>query len=207
MNTPTHRQRPSACRRIVGAATVALCIAATPLAHAVDAKQAALDKALDAAMTPGEGQKRLQQMIGSFNVKISTWVQPSKPPVVTTGSAVSSWVLGNRYVQTMLSSGKADSSFNGIGYVAYDNVAKVYQAAWMDDGSTGMTWYSGRLDAAGRSAVMKATTTDPITGKPSPLELRLTILPDGTHASELWGMGLGTTMFKMMELRYTPVGK
>lgn len=207
MKIPNPQAAQSRCRRIVGLATVVACLAVAPLTHAADTKQAALDKALDAAMTPGEGQKRLQPMIGNFDVKISTWVHPTKPPVVTSGSAVSSWVLGNRYVQTMLSSGDMDTAFNGIGYVAYDNVAKLYQAAWMDNGSTGMTWYSGRLDASGKSAVMKATTTDPITGKPSPLELRLSISPDGSHVSELWGMGLGTTMFKMMELRYTPAGK
>lgn len=207
MQFPIHQGFSITFRRAFGAVGVVLCLAAAAPTYATDAKEAALDKELDVAMTPGEGQKRLQPMIGSFNVTIKTWVHPSKPPVESVGSAVSNWVLGNRYVQTMLSSGDKDSSFNGIGYVAYDNVAKVYQAAWMDNGSTGMTWYTGRLDAGGKSAVLKATTLNPLTGRPSPLEMRLTITPDGAHASELWGTGLGTTMFKMMELRYTPVGK
>lgn len=184
-----------------------LCLTDAASAQSPAAKAAVLDKALDGAMTPGEGQKRLNPMVGTFNVKIRTWVHPSKPPVESTGSAVGVWVLGGRYVQTMLSSGNKDASFNGIGYAGYDNVAKIYQAAWMDDGSTAMVWYSGKLDSAGRAAVMKATTTNPVTGKPTPLELRLVISPDGTHASELWGTGLGTTMFKMMDLHYTRAGR
>ena len=192
-------------RRVLGAA-VALCLAGASLAQAASPKEIALDKALDAAMTPGEGQKRLDPMIGTFNVKMLTWVHPSKPPVESTASAVSVWVLGNRFVQTMLSSGDKDA-FSGIGYVAYDNVAKLYQSAWMDNGSTGMTWYSGRLDAEGKTAVMKATTLDPLTGKPSPLEMRVVFKPAGGHVTELWGQGLDSKMFKMMELHYTRVAK
>ena len=134
------------------------------------------------------------------------YTQPSKPPVESTASAVSVWVLGDRFVQTMLSGGEKDA-FGGIGDVAYDKVAKVYQSAWMDNGSTGMTWYSGRLDAAGKTAVMKATTLDPVTGKPSPLELRVLFKPEGGHVTELWGQGMDTKIFKMMELHYTRVAK
>jgi hypothetical protein len=207
MSILSQRSPGAAARRVLHAVAAALCLAAASPNHAAGAKETALDKALDAAMTPGEGQKRLEPMVGTFSVEMRTWADPSKPPVESSGSAVGVWVLGNRYVQTMLSINDKDATFSGIGYAGYDNVAKVYQAAWMDDGSTGMVWYSGRMDAAGRSAVMKATTTNPSTGKPSPLELRMALTPDGRHSSELWGVGLGTQMFKMMELHYTRVGK
>jgi len=36
-----------------------------------------------------------------------------------------------------------------------------------------------------------------------PVELRLSIADNGDHMSEIWGQGLGTKLFKMMELRYT----
>ncbi len=119
-----------ALRRWMGMAAAALSLAAAPLAQAESAaKAAAVDKAFDRAMTPGEGQKLLDPMIGNFSVKILTWVHPSKPAVESVGSAVSVWVLGNRYVQTMLSSADKHAPFSGIGYAAYDNVAKHYEAA------------------------------------------------------------------------------
>ena len=77
----------------------------------------------------------------------------------------------------------------------------------MDNGSTGMTWYSGRLDPEGKTAVMKATTLDPVTDKPSPLEMRVVFKPGGGHVTELWGQGLDTKVCKMMELQYTRVAK
>lgn len=203
MNQPTRTGAGTVCWRILGAAVAAVSLHGAALAQAPSAKAVALDNALDAAMTPGEGQQRLEPMIGSFNVRMRTWADPSKPPVESVGSAVTTWVLGKRYAQMMMSIGDPGTPFSGIGYFGYDNAAKLYQAAWMDNGSTGMVWYSGKLDAAGKSAVMKATVTDPVSGKPSPLELRLSILPNGEHASELWGTGLGTKMFKMIELHYT----
>ena len=109
MKTPAPRQSVQWGLRLCCAAAASVLLAGTALAQTPaakpSAKQAAIDKALDAAMTPGEGQKRLDPMIGTFNVKILSWVHPSKPPVESTASAVSVWVLGNRYVQTMLSGG------------------------------------------------------------------------------------------------------
>jgi hypothetical protein len=103
----------------------------------------------------------------------------------------------------MLSGYVLNEPFDGIGYTAYDNVSKTYQTAWMDSGSTGMTWYHGGFDGATKSARMKATVPNALTGKPTPLELRLSIAENGDHMTELWGQGEGSAMFKMMELRYT----
>ena len=155
------------------------------------------------AMTPGPGQARLDPMVGTFNVKIRSWVAPNKPPVESTAVSVSVWVLGHRYIQSMLSGYVLNEPFDGIGYTAYDNVSKTYQTAWMDSGSTGMTWYRGGFDGATKSARMKATVPNALTGKPTPLELRLSIAENGDHMTELWGQGEGSAMFKMMELRYT----
>lgn len=160
-------------------------------------------RALENAMTPGEGQKHLESMIGTFNVAIRTWVDPSRAPIESSATSVSSWVLGERYVQMMLAGDLQGQAFNGIGYIGFDNVSKQYQATWMDNGSTGMIWYQGGFDATGKAATMKASVPDALTGKPSPVELRMKVNDDGSHVTELWGKGLGSKMFKMMELRYT----
>lgn len=174
-------------------------VAKTPSASA-----AVVAKALDEAMTPGAAHKRLEPMVGKFDVRILTWVDPSQPPVESSASAVSVWVLENRYVQTMLVGAPSADAFRGIGYIGYDNVAKRYQAAWMDNGSTAITLYTGGFDAEGKSATMKANIASSSSGKHSPVELRMSIGANGGHVTQLWGTGLGTKMFKMMELQYTP---
>lgn len=176
-----------------------------PLLAVIAAPATALPSAvaaLDAAMTPGPEQARLNDLVGTFDVTISIWVTPQSVPVVANAAAVATWVLDGRYVQTSLSGIVGGQPYNALGYSGYDNAGKVYQATWMDNASTAQTWYQGGFTPGSKAAVMKATTVNAVTGKPEPLELRLTIDKDGNHITELWGNGGGKTIFKMMELRY-----
>ena len=187
----------------VGIFAATLCTA-LPAATPAGGK-AAMVKALEDSMTPGEGQKRLDPLVGTFNVVIRTWVTPDGPPIESTGASVNSWVLGGRYVQMMLSADTPNAPFSGTGHIAYDNVTKNYQAAWMDTGSTGITLYTGKIDASGKSALLKGSISNALTGKASPVEVRMTIQPDGSHLTQLWGQGKAAKMVKLMELQYTKV--
>ncbi len=188
-------------------AAMAMVIGVALGANAQDAKTAAADaaivKALNDAMTPGEGQKKLSFLVGTFDVKIRTWVDPSKPPYESTATAVATWVLGNRYVQQMLAGYVMGEPWSGIGYAGFDNTTKQYVATFMDSGSTGMEWYTGTMDAAGKLAKMTATVHDEVTGKPLPVEMRLNIAANGDHVTELWQGDLTGKMAKVMELQYT----
>ena len=147
-------------QRLVGLTGRVLALTNPSFAQAGQAnpgKAAAVARAMDHAMTPGDYQKRLEPMVGSFDVRVLIWVDPSKPPIETSASAVSTWVLGNRFVQTMLVGGPSADAFNAIGYIGYDNAAKHYQAAWMDDGSTAVTLYTGGFSADGKRATVKAS--------------------------------------------------
>ncbi len=153
-------------------------------------------------MTPGEGQKRLEFLVGTFDVKVRVWLDPSKPPVESSATAVSTWVLGNRYVQQMMSGYIGGEAWSGIMYAGFDNVTKKYVSTYMDTGSTGMEWYTGTLDAAGTHGRMTATIADELTGEPETLELRLTIAANGDRVTELWQEDRGK-MVKVVELQFS----
>jgi hypothetical protein len=157
--------------------------------------------ALEAAMTPGPEQARLNALVGTFDVVISIWVTPGSVPIVSNAAAVSQWVLDGRYVQTSLSGYVDGQPYKALGYAGYDNAGKVYQASWLDTDSTAQTWYSGSFN--GKAAVLTASVVNPVSGKPEALELRMSIDAGGNHVTELWGTGGGSKIFKMMELRYT----
>lgn len=159
-------------------------------------------KALDDAMTPGEAQKRLDALVGSFDVTIRTWLNPADPPVLANAVAVTQWVLGNRYIQTMLSGFVGGELVNGIGYAGFDNVQKKYVACYMDSGSTGMEWYTGAMDPDGKTAKLAGTTHDPVTRKPVAIEMRLTIAANGNHVTEIWEADPSGKMWKIMDLQY-----
>ena len=192
---------------IVGilAATLGPALPAAAQSAAKSGNQAPMAAALESAMAPGEGQKKLDPLIGTFNVAIKIWVTPDGPPIETTAASVNSWVLGGRFVQMMLNGDAPNAPFSGTGHIGYDNVSKNYQASWMDTGSTAITLYTGNFGASGKSALLRGSISNALTGKPSPVELRMTIEPDGSHLTQLWGQGKGAKMAKLMELKYTKV--
>jgi hypothetical protein len=165
-------------------------------------KDSAKAKALQEAMTPGEGQKRLEPMIGTFDVTLLVWLNPNKPPLEYKGGAVNSWALGGRYVQTMLVTAMDDGQpFEGIGYYGFDNTSKMYEAAWMDNGSTAISLYRGVMDKSGRSAVLSSREATVAGAKPMQVEMRVSIAESGDHVTQLWGAPQGGKAFKLMELR------
>lgn len=159
-------------------------------------------KALDNAMEPGEAQKKLDFMVGEFDVKIRTWVDPEQPPIESKAVAVATWVLGDRFIQQMLSGHVMGEPWSGIGYAGYDNVLKQYQATFMDTGGTGMEWFVGSIASDGGSAKLTATIPDEVTGEPTTVEMRLKIAPGGDHVTELWEEDPTGKMVRIMELQY-----
>ncbi len=185
----------------IAAAAIVLGVAAGAEAQEPKVEKATV-QAIEAAMTPGDGQKRLEFMVGTYDVDVRVWLDPAKPPMESKATSVATWVLGNRYVQQMLAGTIAGKPWSGVGYAGFDNVSKKYVVTYMDDGSTGMEWYTGTMDAKGENAKLTGSINDAVTGKPIPVELRLRIAADGDHVTELWQGGPDGKMQKVMELQY-----
>lgn len=189
------------------AIAVALVSALAAPAGAQDKKKAADEKAAmeawQKAMTPGDGQKKLEPLVGTFDAKARTWMDANHPPDDTVGTSVNTWALGDRYVQIKYEGVFLGETFNGIGYTGFDNISRKYQSAWMDSASTGMMLSVGTFDAAGKVLTMKATINDPVTGKTITEDEKITITDNDHHMIEMWGKGPDGKTFKMMEIQYT----
>ena len=94
-------------------------------------------------------------------------------------------------------------TLNDVGFVGFDNVSKKYVSTWMDTAGTGMMWSTGTMDASGKVLSMKATVNDPSTGKPSPVDTKITITDNDHHKLEMWGKNPAGKMAKIMEIEYT----
>lgn len=195
--------------RIAAAAAVVLGLAhgaaaqekAKKAAAPVDEKAAM--EAWQKAMTPGEGQKKLAPLVGTFETTVRTWMDPADPPEDTAGTSVSTWVLGDRYVQTKFEGIFMGETFSGIGLMGFDNVSKKYLSTWVDTAGTGMMWSTGTLDASGKVLTFKAMVNDPATGKPTPADQKITIGDSDHHTFEMWGRGRDGKTAKIMEIQYT----
>ena len=154
-------------------------------------------------MTPGDAHKSLNSLVGTFDAKVSMWMQPGAPAQVSTAMSVSNWVLGNRYVEENVSGSFMGMPFQGIGYTGYDNWKKQYVGTWIDNFGTGVMTSTGSSADNGKSYTFKSTSTDPMTGKDMPSESKLTVTDADHHTLEMWGPAPDGKMFKTMQIEYS----
>ena len=154
-------------------------------------------------MTPGDAHKALDATVGTFDAKVTMWMQPGAPPQVSNATSVATWVLGNRYVEEQVSGSFMGMPFQGIGYTGYDNGKKQYVGTWIDNFGTGVMTSTGSSADNGKTFNFKSVTTDPMTGKDMAEQMKMTVTDADHHTSEMWGPAPDGKMFKMMQIDYT----
>ena len=191
---------------IVALALLVVCtsaFAADEPKKEMSADQKAQMEAMMKAMMPGDSHKLLNNMVGTFDAKVTTWMMPGTPPMNSTGTAVNSWIMGNRFIEQRFTGQFMGQPFNGLGYTGYDNIKKTYWASWMDDMGTGVMNSVGSTADNGKTWKFTATMPDPMTGKDAPMEERITITDKDHHNFEMWAPGPDGKMVKMMEIAYS----
>ena len=160
-------------------------------------------KAWMAAATPGEAHGKLEPIVGSFDVKTTSWMAPGKPPEESTGTSETKWILGNRFVEQTVSGTMMGQPFSGVGFTGYDNYKKKYVGTWMDTMGTMIMTSTGTMDASGKKLTSWSVVDDVITKKPAKIRSLLTILDNDHHKFEMWGPGPDGKSFKVLEINYT----
>jgi hypothetical protein len=170
-------------------------------APAAPMDEKAMMEMVEKAGTPGEAHKKLEPMVGTFDAKVKSWMDPSKPPMESTGTSENTWVLGNRFVQMKYEGTFMGKPFSGMGFQGYDNVSKKYVGTWMDTMSTGMMNSTGTMSGN----VMKETSTmsDPVTGKLTRATTKVTVADNDHHSLEMWAPGPDGKNYKAMQIDYT----
>ncbi|MGW8390389.1 DUF1579 domain-containing protein [Pseudoduganella sp. HUAS MS19] len=160
-------------------------------------------EAMNKAATPNEAHKKLEALAGKFTVKSKMWMDPSKPPEESDGSAERKWIMGNRYLQESYQGKFMGQPFDGMGVQGYDNVTKKYFGSWIDSFSTGMTLARGTMN--GNTIKYKGMMSDPMMGKEVPYTMSMAITDNDHHKLEMWGPGPNGKDMKWMEMNYTRV--
>ena len=189
---------------------VALFAVCATLASAQEAAQkpmspeemAAMEK-WQKAMTPSAHHKMLDAMAGTFDTKVSSWMAPGAPPMVSNGTSTNTWIMGGRYLEQRFSGSMMGQPFEGLGYTGYDNVSGKYWGTWFDNMGTGIMTSTGASSDGGKSYTFASAMNDPMTGKATQMEERIKVLDNDHHHFEMWGAGPDGKNFKMMEIEYT----
>jgi Protein of unknown function (DUF1579) len=152
--------------------------------------------------TPGPQHTQMAGMAGTWTTKTKSWMDPSQPPMESTGTCEQKVLLDGRFLQQECTGDMMGQKFNGIGLMAYDNFTKKYKATWMDSMGTGLYVFEGTSSPDGKTINMTSNWDDPMEG---PMKARTVtkIIDNNTQVFEMYGTGkLGKEM-KMMEMTYT----
>jgi hypothetical protein len=114
---------------------------------------------------PGPHHEHLNRLVGEWEGEFTMWMEPGGPPTKSTGSATREWIFGGRYLREEMKATSEMGEFEGISYLAYDNVDGIYKATWIDSMSTGIYMETGMLDPETMILSTRNSYRDPKTGK------------------------------------------
>jgi len=170
---------------------------------AMTPEQKAMMEAWEKAATPGEQHKQLEVMTGNWSTKQSMWMDPKGKPMIETGTATNTFVLGGRHLRSEFHSQWMGKPFEGVGYTGYDNVTGKYYSSWMDNSSTGVFVAHGDYDPATKTYTFTGEMADPSKGGAKvPMREVLRIVDNDHHVFEMHETRDGKEA-KTLEIEYT----
>ncbi len=159
------------------------------------------------AAEPGEAHKVLKAFEGKWNGKVTCTNCFTGETETSDGTAVGTWILGNRFLRQDWKGTFMGEPFEGVSQFGYDNVKQQYVSTWIDTMGTGVMLSTGKYDPATKKFTLTGSFPDPMTGKDTTARQIITLVDDNTHKMEMWGPGQDGKDAKMMEIVYTRPGK
>jgi hypothetical protein len=179
--------------------------AATPAPEAETAPpmdSAAMAKAWENYMTPGDMHKWMASMDGKWEGEVSSWMAPDAPPTTSKVTCENKTIMGGRYQESVNKGNMMGMPFEGRGTMAYDNSKKKFISTWIDNMGTGIMTMEGTYDEASKTLNMSGKMTDPASGKDIDMREVVT-MPDDKHQVMAMYCNQHGKEFKTMEIKMT----
>lgn len=153
----------------------------------------------------GPMQKFLAESAGTWEGKNTMWMSPEAEPMVTDAKCVTTAIMDGRYTKSQMSGDMgAMGPFTGQAIYGYDNVAKTFQCAWIDNCATGIMYGTGVLSPDKKTMTWTFTANCPLAGKPITMREVDRFVDKNTTIVEMYGPWHKTGKeFKTMELKMT----
>ena len=164
-------------------------------------KQAMMDTYKKLAI-PGEPHKQLASLAGSWTTKTKEWMDPSKPPMESTGTCEEKVLLDGRFLQQECTGDMMGQPFTSIGVTGYDNFTKKYVTTWMSSMGTGIFVMEGTGSADGKTITLHGSHKDPMGGDMKHHAL-WKFVDANTQTFEMYGAHGNDKDMKMMEITST----
>lgn len=171
----------------------------------VPVDSATMMKAMMDYATPGEMHKMLAASNGTWKTDITMWDHAGAPAVKSTGTAVSTMIMGGRYQSSKHTGNMMGMPFEGQSITSYDNAKKKFVSSWIDNWGTGIMMMEGNWDAVTKTMTMAGTMPDICRpGKECAMREIFTMVDNNTQKMEMYGPDPKTGKeFKTMEIILT----
>lgn len=190
--------------------TLALLVLALP-ALADDAKTekpAAYDEEMMAAwqkaMAPGEQHEFLSRLTGDWTFTSTVWMDPSQPPMTSSGTAEKRMIMDGRYLEEIVKGEMMGHSFTGRATTAYSNTTGEFVGTWIDTMETGIMVSRGERD--GDKLMLHGDYVDPMSKQTMGVRMVTRIVDKDHHVFEYYMTMPGAPEFKSMEIEYVRKG-
>ena len=152
--------------------------------------------------TPGPQHKMLASTVGSWSVAGKFWMDPSKPPMESNGTAEVK-PMGDLWVTQDFKGEFMGKPFMGHGVDGYDLTKNKYVGTWVDSMGSFIMSSEGTADATGKVITCTANDFDPMSGKTGTVREVTKFDSDKQHTMTMYKTGPDGKEMKMMELVYT----
>ncbi len=172
-------------------------------AGSMSAGEKAMMDAMAKAATPGPNHEMLASIVGDWTYTSRMWMNPGASPTESKGTVTYTALLGGRFVQGQYRGDMMGMPFEGLGLMGYDNTAGQFQASWVDNMGTSITYLTGQYDAANKTYTFTGQEDDPVNpgAKINVREVVRVVSPD-SHVMEWYETRNGREV-KMMEVSYS----
>ena len=157
------------------------------------------------AGTPGEEHQKIASLAGTFKTVTKIWMDPSKDPEVTKGTAKNQWILGKRFLKQDYSGKFMGQPFQGTGVVGYDKVKKEYVSTWVDTMGTGMMTGEGQFNSEKNELVSTSHYSCPLVGGDKTSRMVTRIINKNEYVLEMFDTGPDGKEMKTMEITHRRV--
>lgn len=156
---------------------------------------------LDAELySPGDARQHLEVMVGEWSMGVHFWSAPDTEPEVSNASASSSWLLGERFVQTVFTGEIQGRPFEGLRIEGFDEAAEEFVTTWRDNRGTHTLVFRGQCDSGCRLRTMTAELTDPGSQLKLQVKAVTTLVDENSYTYESFIVTPSGSEFKNLEL-------
>lgn len=155
------------------------------------------------AGTPGEEHKKLEALVGNWEIVVRFWQDPTKEPEISHGLAEHRWVLDGRFVKEDFKGLAWGKRFQGLGLIGYDKVKGEYISTWADSISTSILLSSGVWDERFQKLHFYGAYTNPVTKEKVLTHTETEIVNPDRHIFRMYERHAGKGEKKTLEIIYS----